>query len=242
MIRTERPPRHKIPWHTDSRRRHYRDSRRGCDHRHCSGSTLRKLKVCDELHAQPTDQAIRQAGREPSRRLAIPVKPVIHDGNEVSIDHLAPMTIRCPCKSIGRELLIDVDFANHCYTEKFVEGVHEIEQIILTEAEDRHRVFCPIRYELSHQLPDLITALPSFKVHQTSQTRNYVYIVPLRIKNKPYEIYFMLQRGASDSPADLRLTVESAYIADDGSNVRKRPNNCRRRRARPAGRIERLVV
>jgi hypothetical protein len=155
------------------------------------------------------------------------VKPVIHDGNEVSVDHLAPMTIRCPCESIGRELLIDVDFANHCYTKKFVEGVHEIEQIILTEAEDRHRVFCPIRYELSSQLPDLIRALPNHKVHQTSQARNYVYIVPLRIRNRPYEIYFMLQRAPSDSAADLRLTVESAYVADDGSNVRKRPNKIR---------------
>jgi hypothetical protein len=155
------------------------------------------------------------------------VKPVVHEGKEVSIDHLAPMTITCPCESIGRDLLIDVDFANHCYTEKFVEGVHEIEQIILTEAEDRHRIFCPIRYELSHQLPDLIKALPNYRVHQTSQSRNYVYIVPLRIKNKPYEIYFMLQRAAPDSPADLRLTIESAYVDDGESNIRKRPNKIR---------------
>jgi hypothetical protein len=155
------------------------------------------------------------------------MKPVVHDGKEVSIDHLAPMTITCPCPSIGRELKIDVSFANHCYTEKFVQGVHEIEQIILTEAEDRHRVFCPIRYELSYQLPDLISSLPNYRVHQTSQSRNYVFIVPLRIQNRPYEIYFMLQRAAANSEADLRLTIESAYIDDDGSNVRKRPNKIR---------------
>jgi hypothetical protein len=155
------------------------------------------------------------------------VKPVVHDGKEVSIDHLAPMTITCPCEPIGRELLIDVIFANHCYTEKFIDGVHEIEQIILTEAQDRHRVFCPIRYELSHQLPALIRELPNHKVHQTSQARNYVYIVALRIRNKPYEIYFMLQRAGVDSRADLRLTIESAYVDDNGSNVRKRPNKIR---------------
>lgn len=137
------------------------------------------------------------------------------------------MTIACPCESIGRDLVIDVIFANHCYTEKFVDGLHTVEQIILTEAEDRHRVFCPIRYELSHSLPSLIAELPNRRVHQTSQTRNYVYIVPLRIQNRPYEIYFMLQRAAPGSTSDLRLTVESAYVDEDGSNIRKRPNKIR---------------
>jgi len=155
------------------------------------------------------------------------VKPVVHEGAELSIDHLAPMTIKCPCDSIGRDLLIDVIFANHCYTEKFVEGFHEIEQIILTEAEDRHRVFCPIRYGLSYRLPDLIKALPKSKVHQTAQLRNYVYVVPLEIDDRPYEVYFMLQRAARAAKADLRLTIESAYIDDEGSAIRKRPSSIR---------------
>lgn len=137
------------------------------------------------------------------------------------------MTITCPCEYIGRDLLIDVDYANHCYTEKFVDGVHTIEQILLTEAEDRHRVFCPIRYALSKQLPDLIKELPKFRVHQTSQARNYVYVVPLQIGERPYEIYFMLQRSVPGTASDLRLTIESAYIDNDGSNVRKRPNKVR---------------
>ncbi|OPY96833.1 hypothetical protein A5906_00485 [Bradyrhizobium sacchari] len=137
------------------------------------------------------------------------------------------MSITCPCELIGRDLLIEVDFANHCYTEKFVEGVHTIEQILLTEAEDRHRVFCPVRYGLSKQLPDLIKELPKCRVHQTSQSRNYVFVVPLKLQGKPYEIYFMLQRSAGGTAFDLRLTVESAYIDDDGSNVRRRPNKIR---------------
>jgi hypothetical protein len=155
------------------------------------------------------------------------VKPIVHDGKEVLIDHLAPMTIVCPCAPIGRDLVIDVMFANHCYTEKFNSDVHELEQIILTEAGGRHRIFCPIRYELSLRLPELIKALPKCRVHQTAQLRNYVYVVPLEIEDRPYEIYFMLQRAASDSHADLRLTVESAYIDYDGSNIRKRPNKIR---------------
>lgn len=155
------------------------------------------------------------------------MKPIIHEGEQLSIDHLAPMTIICPCAEAGRDLLIDVDFANHCYTKKFVEGFHAVEQILLTEARDRHRVFCPIRYALSKQLPGLIAELPKSRVHQTSQSRNYVYVVALKIEEKPYEIYFMLQRSARGAASDLRLTIESAYIDDEGSNVRKRPNRIR---------------
>ena len=155
------------------------------------------------------------------------MKPVIYNGEEKSIEHLAPMEITCPCQPIGRELRIEVAFANHCYTEAFIAGVHEPELIILTEAEDRHRIFCPIRYALSHRLPELVKALPQSKVHQTPEQRNYVYVVPLEIEGRPYEIYFQLQRAARKSPADLRLTIESAYIDDEGSNVKKRPNDIR---------------
>lgn len=155
------------------------------------------------------------------------MKPVIYNGEEMPIDHLAPMSITCPCSPIGRELIIDVSFANHCYSEAFIADVHDSEQIILTEAEDRHRIFCPIRYKLSHRLPDLIKALPQRKVHQTPEARNYVYVVPLEIEGRPYEIYFQLQRATPESKADLRLTIESAYIDDEGSNVKKRPSSIR---------------
>lgn len=155
------------------------------------------------------------------------MKPVMHEGEEMPIDHLEQMTITCPCEVLDRKLVIEVSFANHCYTEKYVEGAHEVEQIILTEAEDRHRIFCPIRYELSKQLPELIKELPSKRVHQTSQQRNYVYVVPLEVQGRPYEIYLMLQRASSDSNADLRLTIESAYLNQGASNTRRRPNSIR---------------
>ncbi|PZA10696.1 hypothetical protein DNX69_15195 [Rhodopseudomonas palustris] len=70
-------------------------------------------------------------------------------------------------------------------------------------------------------------ALPSSKVHQTSQRRNYVYVVRLELERRPYEIYFMLQRAANNAEADLRLTVESAHLAETRSNVSRRPNSIR---------------
>jgi hypothetical protein len=59
------------------------------------------------------------------------------------------------------------------------------------------------------------------------QQRNYVYVVPLEIDDRPYEVYFMLQRAAKGMKADLRLTVESAYLDEDGSKFRKRPSSIR---------------
>jgi hypothetical protein len=154
------------------------------------------------------------------------LQPIIHNGKEMPIDHLAPFTFPCPCPDIGRDLMIRSICANHCYTEKYDATCHATADIILTEGAGRHRVFCPIRYGLSFQLPALITNLPQHKVHQTGQTRNYVYVVPLQVGGQHYEVYFMLQRASAADGADLRLTVESAY-PNGGSNLRKRPRAIR---------------
>lgn len=151
----------------------------------------------------------------------------LHDGTEHSIAHLAPgKTITCACKEMERDLVIRVIYTNHCYTENFDPKKHNEEEILIKEAKDRHRVFCPIRHGLSHKLPEILADLPNRKVHQTAQGRNYVFVVPLEVEGQMYEVYFMLQRASKDDEADLKLTVESAY-PNGGSNVRKRPNTIR---------------
>lgn len=37
----------------------------------------------------------------------------------------------------------------------------------------------------------------------------------------------MLQRAAKNAEADLRLTIESAYLAERGTNFNRRPNSIR---------------
>lgn len=150
----------------------------------------------------------------------------LHDGSEHSIAHLSGMELTCPCKPIGRDLTIRVAFKNHCYTEDYDPEKHQPHEILITEAKDRYRVFCPIRYALSHRLPEILVRLPNEKVHQTAQVRNYVFVVPLEVDGQFYEVYFMLQRAAANDKSDLRLTVESAY-PNGGTNIRKRPNMIR---------------
>lgn len=151
----------------------------------------------------------------------------LHDGTEHSIGHLAPgMTLMCPCTPIGRELVIRVIFKNHCYTENYDPQKHKPEEILIKEGADRLRVFCPIRHALSHRLPAILADLPNRRVNQTAVVRNYIFVVPLEVEGKFYEIFFMLQRASKEDDADLRLTVESAY-PNGGTNIRKRPSTIR---------------
>jgi hypothetical protein len=157
------------------------------------------------------------------------LKPIKYGGQVMTLNHLAPITFDCPCPDIGRPLSIRAHFTSHCYTEEYDPDVHALDQIVLREGgkkgQVRFRVFCPVRYELSHQLPTLITSLPdNQKVHGTAEGRNYVHVVSLSGRASPYEIYFMLQRADG---TDLRLTVESAYCRDEPSSPRKRPNTIR---------------
>jgi len=144
---------------------------------------------------------------------------------EKSVAHLAPITIACPCESIGRDLVIAVDFLGHCYTKAFDPEVHAKDEILFYDGGSRPRVFCPDRYQLSFALPDLLRALPGKKVFQTTVSRNYLYAVTLAAQNTIYEIYFMLKRD--DGEPDLRLIVESAYPVAAPSGVRKRPSQIR---------------
>jgi hypothetical protein len=133
------------------------------------------------------------------------------NGEQKDIAHLAPRFLLCASSALSRDIQIKAIFQNHCYTEKFDEAKHTRDEILCYDAPDRPRCFCPTRYELSRNLPALIDDLPTKRIHQTAQVRNYVYVASLNITNQVYEIYFMLQRAAPDDEADLRLTVESAY-------------------------------
>jgi hypothetical protein len=155
------------------------------------------------------------------------VTPIVHDGREVSLAHLAPMIIHCPCTQIKRNLSIRVGFANHCYTEAFDAALHAREQIILYDSPQRPRIFSPNRHRLSVFLPQLLTELPTKKVQQTFQQRNYVYEATVELETVPYEVYFMLQRLDGEKGIDLRLTVESAYPSEGLPDLRKRPRDIR---------------
>ena len=132
-------------------------------------------------------------------------------GVEYSIAHLAPMQFNCPCRVLGRDLIIVADFANHRYTRNFDPVLHDHGDIVHYDNPMRPRVFCLDRYALSAHLPGIVTTLPTKKVKQTFEGRNYVFSTTVGIGATIYDIFFMLQRSSVAAGTDLRLTVESAY-------------------------------
>ena len=154
--------------------------------------------------------------------MSVKTKIVFRDA-EYSIEHLAPSQFACPSIEMQRDLIIEASFANHCYTRAFDGRLHKKEEIMLYESVDRPRVFCPDRYGLSHRLPQIVSSLPRHKVRQTYEGRNYVFSTVIDIAGAFYDVFFMLQKE-HNGPADLRLTVESAYVRkarlDTGGTVR----------------------
>lgn len=154
------------------------------------------------------------------------MKPILYNGVPVQLGHLDDMLIRCPCKEIGRDIVIGVTFTTHCYTMKFDENVHAKEQIVAYDTGQRPRVFCEERYALSHRLPEKLLELPTRRVYQTAEQRNYVYVVPLELEGRIHQVFLMLQREKRDGK-DLRLTVESAYPVPSLASQPKRPGEIR---------------
>jgi hypothetical protein len=155
------------------------------------------------------------------------LKAIDFRGRTYSIAHLESRQIKCQCDQIGRGLTIRASFAPHCYTRAFDSNLHTPSDILLYVSPERPCVFCTERYELSTHLPSLIDELPTKKVNQTSAARNYVHVTSITIEKKSCEFYFMLQRAQSQDPVNLRLTVESTYLASRSKPSRSRPNAIR---------------
>lgn len=90
------------------------------------------------------------------------------------------------------------------------------------------RLFDQRRYDLSKNLPGIIRALPMVKVHQTSETRNYVYYSSLtELAGMEYRTFFSLNK-AREGNYHLELFVESAYPSPTGTmSMRRRPRAIR---------------
>lgn len=156
---------------------------------------------------------------------------IIVGGQQVSISHLAPAILSCPSEAFGRDILIEIEYSNHCYTSDFVPGLHQPADIVVRERHRVARVFDAIRHELSIGLPSLMETLPSSKVYMTAVQRNYIFstVVTLPVGNvaATYQVFFTLRRAAPGAGHDLRLFVESAYPLDGPPMKAKRPSSIR---------------
>lgn len=135
---------------------------------------------------------------------------VQHNGESYSLAHLNPFEMRFYGQKVKKELAITVIFSDHCFTERADKSKRSSE-----------RVFSPERFELSHNLPDILKGMcnEKVKVYQTSARRNFAYVVKIESNGKDYNVFFEVRKGNKSKQSDLVLRVESAYVFDDGNEL-----------------------
>lgn len=146
--------------------------------------------------------------------------PVIGAGTTYDLGHLEPFKLPVDSQKVGKTLIVDVRFSNHCFTNAYDIALQLPDFPILYDAGGRERSFCMLRYELSMSLPALIQGMPNPKVSvwETAERRNWAYSVAMPVEGSPvpYHVFFELKRAQKDARAlqDLSMVVESAYPED----------------------------
>lgn len=135
--------------------------------------------------------------------------PLQIGGVAIDLTHLNPFQLGFASERLKRDLRIDVTFTNHCFTDHFLDGVHDPAWKIMDHK--RERVFCFTRHTMSRLLPEMVRQLPGAKVTQARQDRNHVYVAHLGDEaGHHYPMFFRLEKVKARG-RDLTLTVESAY-------------------------------
>lgn len=132
--------------------------------------------------------------------------------------HLEPFTMRFDSKSAKKKLRVNVRFSNHCFSHSPVDGVPYSNEFKLHDHNGKDRIFCPIRFRLSQDLPKIVLSLnnPQCKVYQTAARRNFNYSLEIEDPRGPYHLFFEVSKttGKAAGMQDLSLFLESAYPED----------------------------
>lgn len=144
--------------------------------------------------------------------------PLTVGGQPIDLSHLEPFTIIVDSQLAMKKLRVRISFTTHCFSEEFGKILHPPGDPVIDQSTNRPRTFCPIRHQLSKQLPALLRSLTDEDVYQTSAVRNWVFSVTVASPNGPYHIFFEVKRSPNNQRTwqDLNLTVESAYPESDG--------------------------
>lgn len=145
-------------------------------------------------------------------------KPIVIEGQHFAFPHLEPFIFSFDDLRRERPLTytLNVRFTNHCFSAEFDPARHT-EAMVVWDGKQK-RGFEAERYALSSRLPGIIHALPTQKVYQTWERRNYVaYEVLVELSaGEVYRVFLNLRKAGQRSAqrgCNLDLFVESAYPA-----------------------------
>jgi hypothetical protein len=143
--------------------------------------------------------------------------PVWVGGRRVALSHLDPFTMNLQSEKLGKLLRVAVTFSTHCFSETRGKIPHPDGDTVIDHDTAKPRTFCPIRYELSKQLPDIVRGLETKTITLTSFQRNWVHTLLIERPEGPYHVFLEIQRAPRERRTwqDLEVVIESAYHQTD---------------------------
>lgn len=140
------------------------------------------------------------------------------NGVTYSMKHLHPAYITFDAEAQGDRpalsIRVRVEYSHHCFSQDPSKvDAFDAEHLYHWAARPEDaRVFCPLRWEASKELPGLIHRLDERNCYPTRK-ENY-FAVKRDHPSGHYVMYFRAERRFTGG-ADVRLFVESAYHRDD---------------------------
>jgi len=158
----------------------------------------------------------------PPQQQSIYWDPFFVDGREISLVHLDPFEFACPTPD-GNQRRVRVVYKSHVFTRAHAEGDQPYKMCF-----DK-RIFCPDRYADSHNLQTILKGLPTARVFQTWEKRNYVFLaVEMPQRDDRYHLFFEVKKISRKRDKHIELRVESAYRNENSPYAPpNRPNNVR---------------
>lgn len=123
------------------------------------------------------------------------------------LSHLHPFEYRL------EHYKINVAFSMHCFTRTPLPGESFDGLLSYTSPKETNRIFCPIRYELSKQLPEIISNLNEKTCWHTHHGNFFtIEIQDVDGKKKDYEVYFDVFKAGKGY---LTLQIQSSYVREE---------------------------
>jgi hypothetical protein len=111
-------------------------------------------------------------------------------------------------------LIIKVEFGLHCFTKDYCEENNVYSSDFEYSDSRETRYFNSLRYELSKQLPRIVTELPSRRCFFSDDPKVFllVHSIEHEGKKKDYQVFFQLNPTSQSNV--LKLFVASAFLRE----------------------------
>ena len=145
-------------------------------------------------------------------------KPFQHGSNEYSLGHLDSFEWHFEAPASGKRpnrlYKFHVTFSMHCFTRVPLPSETTDNSLWYSGAKER-RLFCFDRYELTHQLPEIVRDMGNRPCFVTKHDNFFTIEITLQSGlTVEYEVYFDVTKASRRGW--LNLVVQSAYVRTAG--------------------------